>query len=170
MPVAMILEPGTTLAVRYLRSSEREVGYCDTTHRSAWSIMCRGSSPTGTISGASWSLIVCWSTKRHRSWRIMYGSSGHSFGCPSDAGLMGMSGLRLAHPCDPEGQRVWNETHASHRRGSADFSPPRVFDTLTVLTDRQPLHWRCSSVARDESWLALITIPGRRTSVVSVFA
>jgi hypothetical protein len=44
IPVAIILEPGTTNPVKYL---------------SACRTICLGSSPTGTISGASWSLMVC---------------------------------------------------------------------------------------------------------------
>jgi hypothetical protein len=43
MPVAITLEPGTTLPVKY---------------RSADKSMCLGSSPTGTMSGASWSFNV----------------------------------------------------------------------------------------------------------------
>jgi len=42
-------------------------------------------------------------------------------------------------------------THASHRLGKTAFSPPSVFGTLTVFTDRHPLHCRCSSVAREDS-------------------
>lgn len=68
------------------------------------------------------------------------------------------------------GHPVHVATHASHRRGSAAFSPPRVLGTLTVLTVRQPLHCRWSCVARDDSCEALMTMPGSRTSVVRVFA
>lgn len=61
-------------------------------------------------------------------------------------------------------------THASHRLGSAARSPPSVLATLTLLTDRQPLHCRCSSVALLEICEALMTIPGKRTRVVRVLA
>lgn len=136
-------EPGTTRPVRY---------------RSAWSIMWRGSSPTGTMSGASCSLIICWSMKRQRSWRITYGSSGQSFFPSWGAGLH-----RSANSLS-------RAAYASQRLGSAVFSAPRLWPTLTVFTVRQDLHCRWSSVARDESCDALMTIPGRRTSWVSFSA
>lgn len=73
--------------------------------------------------------------------------------------------------------RVWRvsirreaQTYASHRRGRGALSPPMVLDTLTIFTERQDLHCKCNSVALEDSCDALMTIPGRRTSVVRVFA
>jgi len=62
------------------------------------------------------------------------------------------------------------KTYASHRRGRAALSPPRVPGTLTFRTERQPLHCRCSSVAREDICEALMIMPGSRTSVVRVLA
>lgn len=42
-------------------------------------------------------------------------------------------------------------THASHRLGKADLSPPKELETLTLLTLLQALHCKCNSVAREVS-------------------
>lgn len=89
----------------------------------------------------------------------MYGSSGQSFGWPSGAGLQVSAILRESA-----------STHASQRLGNAARSPPNALATFTLLTDRHPLHCRCSSVARLEICEALMTIPGSRTRVVRVLA
>ena len=121
MPVAMIFAPGTTLP-HSARSTDKS--------------MCRGSSPTGTISGASCNLIVWASTNRHRSCKITKGSTLHF--------------------------KLGSTLGASHCRGKTN--PPNPDDTRMVFTARQSRHMRCRCVTRDDGTDVLMTIPGMRTS------
>ena len=114
-------------------------GLVTATYLSAVSLMCLGSSPTGTASGASCSLMTCSSTKLHFSWTITYGSSGHSFGSPG-----------MVSP--------------AHRRGRV--KPEKPPETVRCATCRQLLHMMFSCDARDVSTDAEMTMPGRRTSLL----
>jgi hypothetical protein len=132
--------------------------------------MCLGSSPTGTMSGASCSLIDWASTNRHLSCTTTYGSSGHEF-FPSWS--------RLSNPL-PNGHKYQDSqmtgtmsartTYASHRRGKLRSVPTPPPGWLSILVLRHPLHCRNKVVAREESCEALMTIPGSRTSFVRVLA
>lgn len=110
-------EPGTT---RFARC------------RSALTKICRGSSPTGTSSGASCSFSTCWSMNCDFSWITKYGSSGHF--------------SSLGPFCLP------------HVRGSVTPVKPELTGRFSVCP--QFLHWMCKAVAFELSVLAPITIPG----------
>src|SRR5271169_6536626 len=123
------LVPGVTRLVKYLSALRR---------------ICRGSSPTGTMSGASCNLRVCWSMKVHFSWTIMYGSIGQ--------------GSRSS-PCRGVRSQVLGR-----------FIPVNPCETLSCLVERQVLHRRKRCVALDERVDAPITIPGIRTNLLIVLA
>lgn len=110
-------EPGTTRFARY---------------RSALTKICRGSSPTGTSSGASCNFSTCWSMNCDFSCTTKYGSRGHlsSFG-PF---------------CLP------------HVRGSVTPVKPELTARFSVCA--QFRHWMCSGVAFELSVLAPMTMPG----------
>lgn len=71
---------------------------------------------------------------------------------------------------DSLGDQRGRVTYKSHRRGKPLASLPIPAFCLIVLVLRQPLHWMKRDDAREESWEALMTIPGSRTSFVSVLA
>ena len=116
------LEPGTTLLVRY---------------RSAEILICLGSSPTGTWSGASCSFSICWSMNWHFSCTTKYGSSGHL--------------------------SVWSPSvlFREHTRGSVMPAIPPLTTRFSVCW--QFRHWIFRAVALDESVDAPMTMPGMRT-------
>src|SRR3569833_1473431 len=127
IPMTVHRDPGTTRFVRY-RSAEMRT----------W----RGSSPTGTWSGASWSLMTCWSTNLDFSWRTMYGSSGHLG--------VGSFGTRVRPHC------LGRDT---------PVKPPR---TGTPFSWAQFRHWITSSVALEDITDAQMTMPGTRTRLEMV--
>lgn len=112
---------------------------------SALSNMWRGSSPTGNMSGASWSLSVCISTKRHLSWTMTNGSSGHLL--PGVSSVMGL---------------------LSQVRGSV--IPENPEPTGINFTCLQLRHMICTWVALDICVDAPIIIPGIRTSLDKLVA
>lgn len=127
IPVTMHREPGTTRLVRYL---------------SVDMSTCRGNSPTGTWSGASCNLMICWSTNCELSCTTTYGSMGH---CGSP-GIFCLSHI------------LGNDTPAN---------PPCTGRTFVWWQLR---HWICKAVAFDDRTDAPITMPGTLTSLEIVRA
>lgn len=107
-------------------------------HRSAFRIVWRGKSPTGTLSGASCNLITCESTNRHLSWTITNGSIGQLFLPPSALVLSQFLGKEIAE------------------------NPPWIGMVLVVMHDR---HIAVTWVALELSVEAPMTMPGIRTSL-----
>lgn len=81
---------------------------------------------------------------------------------------VGAGGTRVS--LDFTEDRTGRFTYKSQRRGKPLASLPIPAACLIVFELRQPLHWMKSEDAREESWDALMTIPGSRTSFVRVFA